>query len=237
VARRTERLAAVPSAWAAPRGWRDDLDPRALPPTEHLTAGQRRVLEACLVLFAEDGFAASSIRDIASAAGMQSASLYNHFPSKDAMLTELVVLGLETHLDRMIAAVVNAPADPSDQLRSAIYTHVMLHCEYPNLGLVGNHEQRHLAPEVKPQVDAIRRRSSALVTEVLDRGSGQGAFSIDGPRATIFAMASMGVDAARWYPYQNEISAEELCTEYADLALRMVGARALPVQRRKAGSK
>lgn len=222
--KRIGKLAAVPATLPVARDWRDDLDPRALPPTDNLTLGQRRVLEACLVLFAEQGYAASSIRDIASAAGMQSASLYNHFPSKDAMLTELVLLGLSAHLDRLIASIVDAPADPREQLRAAIYTHVLIHCEYPNLGLVGTHEQRHLAPEVKPQVEAIRQRSTVLVAQLLDRGCEQGIFSIDGPRVAIFAMASMGVDAARWYPYQTEISAEQLSDSYAELALRMVGA-------------
>lgn len=45
----------------------------------------------------------------------------------------------------------------------------------------------------------------------------------------IFAMASMGVDAERWYPYQTEISAEQLADSYAELALRMVGAEVLTV--------
>jgi AcrR family transcriptional regulator len=182
------------------------------------------VLEACLVLFAEQGFSASSIRDIAGAAGMQSASLYNHFASKDAMLTALVSLGFETHLERMIASIVNAPAEPREQLRAAIRTHVMVHCEYPNLGLVVNREFRHLTPDARVQGEAVRRRAAGLVGEVLSRGAEQGAFTIHGPQATVFAMASMGVDAARWFPYQSEISAAELCEEYAELALRMVGA-------------
>ncbi|HVV75408.1 MAG TPA: TetR/AcrR family transcriptional regulator [Mycobacteriales bacterium] len=224
MAKRNAGLAAVPAGGTRPRGWRSDLDPRALPPTDRLTLGQLRVLEACLVLFAEQGFAASSIRDIAGEAGMQSASLYNHFPSKDAMLTELVMLGFETHLERLIAAIVNAPAEPREQLRAAIQCHVTVHCEFPNLGLVVNHEARHLPPDARVHVESNRRRSAGLVEEVLARGVEQGVFVIRSGPATLFAMASMGVDAARWYPYQSDISAEQLSDEYAELALRMVGA-------------
>ena len=43
---------------------------------------------------------------------------------------------------------------------------------------------------------------------------------------TLLALASMGVDAARWYPYQDEIDADALAADYANLALRMVGAAA-----------
>jgi AcrR family transcriptional regulator len=223
VAARSERLA-VAAVGDAAREWRSDLDPRALPVSDRLTLGQRRVLEACVVLFAEQGYTASSIRDIARAAGMQSASLYNHFASKDAMLSELVSLGFEEHLQRLISAVVNAATEPREQLRSAIRTHVKVHCEYPNLGLVVNHEFRHMQPEARAQAETVRRRAAGLVGEVLGRGVEQGAFVIHGQQATVFAMASMGVDAARWYPYQSEISADQLCDEYAELALRMVGA-------------
>ena len=202
--------------------WRPDLDRRALPPTEGLSPGQRRVLESCLELFAEQGFSASSIRDIASAAGMQSASLYNHFPSKDAMLSELVRIGYEFHLDRLLAAVLNAGADPEDQLYAAIFSHISVHCEYPLLGLVINHELRHIPGESRAYLAGVNGRAAGIVMEILRRGAEQGQFTQRGHHIVLLAFASMGIDSARWFPYQTAIDAEELAGDYARLALRMV---------------
>jgi AcrR family transcriptional regulator len=54
------------------------------------TDTRQRILEVAAHLFSERGFAGTSIRDIADALGVTKAALYYHFPSKDAILGELV---------------------------------------------------------------------------------------------------------------------------------------------------
>lgn len=51
---------------------------------------QLRILQAALELFGEQGFAATSVRDIASRAGLTHAGLLHHFPSKDGMLVRIL---------------------------------------------------------------------------------------------------------------------------------------------------
>ena len=208
----------------ASRVWLSEFAPDALPAIDGLTHGQRKVLQACLQLFAEQGFAGSSIRDIAAAAGLQPASLYNHFASKDAMLSTLMVLGHEYHLDRVLRAVLGSSSEPREQLQTLVHAHVRVHCEYPRLGLIVNREDSFLPQEVRPQVTAIRARSGSITRDIIERGAAQGVFTPVGPQATILALASMGVDAARWFPYQSEISVDALARDYALLAMRMLGA-------------
>jgi AcrR family transcriptional regulator len=81
--------------------------------TESLTAPRRRpsqgraimtvdaILEAAAILFARDGFEASSTTRIAQAAGVSVGSLYEYFPSKDALVAKL----LKRHCDKMIEQV------------------------------------------------------------------------------------------------------------------------------------
>lgn len=221
------KLAPVPTLPAQRselRNWRADLDPLSMPPMESLTPGQSRVLLACVQLFAEQGYAASSIRDIAAAAGMQSASLYNHFPSKEAMLTELIGFGYDFHLDRVINAVINAGSDPREQLFAGIREHVLVHCEHPLFAVVVTTEVRHLPEATMPRVLAVTQRSRALIIEILRRGAEQGVFLSTGHHVAVLAMASMGVDSARWFPFQTEFGAVELAEDFARLALRMVAA-------------
>lgn len=67
------------------------------------TPGRRRILSAALVLFAERGFASTSMRDLAAQVGMKPASLYSHYPGgKDEMLgcaLEPFLTGLDYLLD------------------------------------------------------------------------------------------------------------------------------------------
>jgi AcrR family transcriptional regulator len=209
------RLAVVPK-------WRPDLDSRALPPTPQLTRGKRKVLQSCLELFVDKGYAASSIRDIADAAGMRSASLYAHFESKEAILTELVLIGYQHHLDRVLAAVLDAPPDPRDQLFAAIRTHVAVHCEFARLGIVSTTEFRHVSAAAKPALQSVNQQVSTIATEILQRGAERRLFVPTGHHVAILAMASMGIDAARWYPWQTEIDLDQLAEDFGRLALRMV---------------
>ena len=57
-----------------------------------LPAEQRRsqLLEVAIEIFAERGFHATSMEDIAEAAGVTKPVLYQHFPSKHALYVELL---------------------------------------------------------------------------------------------------------------------------------------------------
>jgi len=53
-----------------------------------------RILDVAEQLFAESGYAAVSVRDIAGRVGLNQASLYNHFPSKQALYEAVLERGL-----------------------------------------------------------------------------------------------------------------------------------------------
>jgi AcrR family transcriptional regulator len=64
---------------------------------------RQRILDAATELFAERGFAGTSIRDLAVQVGMTKAALYYHFPSKEDVLEALITPFLD-EIDRIIAA-------------------------------------------------------------------------------------------------------------------------------------
>ena len=54
-----------------------------------------RILTAAAELFGEHGFAATSTRDLATAAGIAAGTLFNYFPSKEALGLALLADGLD----------------------------------------------------------------------------------------------------------------------------------------------
>ncbi len=71
---------------------------------------RREILDAAARLFADRGFHAASMREIAAAAGMLPGSLYYHFPSKDELLLAVYGDGVRRIAERFDAAL--KPADP-----------------------------------------------------------------------------------------------------------------------------
>src|SRR5690606_15695429 len=59
-----------------------------------------RILDAAEALFAERGYAGTTLRDVADAVGLRIPSLYNHFPSKDALYAAVLERGFGPVLDR-----------------------------------------------------------------------------------------------------------------------------------------
>ena len=61
---------------------------------EAKAATRQRILEAAQRLFAAGSFETSTTRDIADAAGIASGTLFNYFPTKEALLASLAALAL-----------------------------------------------------------------------------------------------------------------------------------------------
>ena len=198
----------------------------ALPPRPAADGTRGRILLAGLGLFAEHGYHGTSIRDIAAEAAVQPASLYAHFPSKEAILAELVLDGHEEHHTRLATALLESGADPRDRLAALVRAHVQAHTDYPMLAVVANNEMHALSPAAAAPADAVRRRSEALLMGVLAMGRQQGAFDLIHIEATAAAIGGMGIRVANWYPAPEAgLNPAQLAEVYASLALRMAGAR------------
>jgi AcrR family transcriptional regulator len=91
-----------------------------------LSKGERTrqgIMEAAYELFLSQGYAATSMRQIAERAGLALGGIYNHFTNKEAIFSELI---LDRHPYRQILPIMlSTPADnPETFVRSAAQTMV-----------------------------------------------------------------------------------------------------------------
>ena len=56
---------------------------------------RKAIVNAAVPLFARDGFAGTTTRELAAAAGVSEALLFRHFPSKQSLYREILTLGCE----------------------------------------------------------------------------------------------------------------------------------------------
>lgn len=73
-------------------------------------------------LFSERGFAATTTRDIAKAAGILGGSIYYHFASKEEIFLAVHTVGMEGIM-RAVREAIAAHDDPWDQLEAAAAAH------------------------------------------------------------------------------------------------------------------
>lgn len=79
--------------------------------------GRDRILDVAEALFQKRGYTAIAMRDIAETAGMRSASLYYHFPSKE----ELFVSVRERMFERHRIGLQYALEQAGEELRSQLF--------------------------------------------------------------------------------------------------------------------
>lgn len=88
-------------------------------PVKRGTKGERthaRILDAAEDLFAEHGFAGTTLRDVARAVDLRIPSLYNHFESKEALYEAVLERGLRPVLDVMATMVEGEEPPKADVL-------------------------------------------------------------------------------------------------------------------------
>jgi AcrR family transcriptional regulator len=215
----------MPVLRVAPVTPRPHPDSRELiPPTPSLTNGQRATLCAALVVFAEQGFGGARMREIAAAAGVQPGNLYNHYPSKTAMLADLVFIGHQEFLRRQSSALLTCGPDPREQLTAIVRSAAVCNVTYSELIRVANYEMRHLSDDDLAPAQVCYAQVVATVEEVLSRGVEAGVFVVTDLGITILALGSLVRDVARWYPDQPLYSPDQVADELVRCALRLVGA-------------
>lgn len=86
---------------------------------------RQRILDAAAGALATRGYGATSLKVIADSIGMQDASLYYHFASKDDLVLEVLRLGTLLAEDAVGVAVeaLGPDPDPLDALRAAMEAH------------------------------------------------------------------------------------------------------------------
>jgi len=79
---------------------------------EYAEARREQILEAALKVFSDGGFAETTMDAVALAVGVSKASLYNYFPTKDALLQALVQrFSLLPELSELIEGIRSLPAE------------------------------------------------------------------------------------------------------------------------------
>src|SRR6476619_7094673 len=109
------------------------------------TGGRRREIDdVASELFHANGYAATSVRDIAKALDIQAASMYAHVASKEDVLWSIVDAAAAS-FERAADAASTETSDPVDRLAALVEAHVEVVTADPERSSVFVTEWRHLS--------------------------------------------------------------------------------------------
>jgi TetR/AcrR family transcriptional regulator, cholesterol catabolism regulator len=176
---------------------------------------QAELLAIAADLFADRGYVATTVRDIADAAGILSGSLYHHFDSKESMIDEI----LSTFIDQTLASYEAVTAEgkgPKETFEGLVRTSLESMIESRSAILIYQNEARYLAPEPRfSYLSGAHRKFEKIWTDVLKKGVKSGEFrdSID-PKLVYRLVRDTVWTAPRWYRPGGSLKPERIIDQY-----------------------
>jgi AcrR family transcriptional regulator len=176
---------------------------------------REQILEAAVQLFAEYGYHAAPLRDIARLAGIQAASIYYHYPNKQSLLVEI----METYMQRLnsrLEYILHEYTDPVQCLHEAIASHITLHTSHKEEFFIIDTEIRALEGEHRTTILALRHRYEELLQALLRDGMERGIFRQRDIKVTSYAIIAMCTQVATWFHPGGRLTVQQVIDLYSD---------------------
>lgn len=201
---------------------------------EPATGGRQLILDTAARLFSAEGFSGVSLRDIARECGMKAASLYYHFPSKEALVVEVLRIGVERVFDEVRRKVTALPSDVDAEtlLKTACRAHLSALLELHDYTAANVRIFSQVPESVRGLVLTLRDDYEAYWTALLARCGARGRFDPDRNLhlARLFILGAMNSSVDWFHPGARSIDciAEELAAIFLQGLMRgPVGAAAV----------
>jgi AcrR family transcriptional regulator len=181
------------------------------------------VREAALTLFAEHGYRATGIRDIADRLGIGTTSVYSHISSKADLLSEVVFASIDAVLAGAADAIASSD-DPVEQLRRVVESLVRQFTRHPREAIVTTRDFVWLEGADRERAVALRREYRERIEAVLRRGHEEGSFAVEHSKVAAFAIIEMCEAVPTWFDPAGELSESRVAYLYAEFAVSIARA-------------
>lgn len=213
-------------------------DPRPRPGTKRgqRAASMDSLLSAALTLFITQGYHATSVEEIAQAAGLSKGAVYFYFRSKGGLLEALLDRAEETVVEPTIAAMDDAGPDPRERLNAFIRTQSVIGAEkteYMLLAILMSAEFNGAGDGTETRLRAMMLRMEDALRDVVRSGQAGGVFrnGIGADEIASVIMATNKGCYVEWYLRGRDLDGHDFARGFRDFVIDGVAAEPNPRNR------
>ena len=170
----------------------------------------RELRAAATKLFAQFGYAAVSMRQIATEVGVQDGALYLYTPDKQTLLFQI----MDRHMDDLLEAWGEesklAPAEPMARIEQFVQFHIRFHLDRVDAVFIAYMELRNLSDENFAQIEHKRKLYESLLEEILVDGASDGAFQLCDTKLSSYAIIAMLTGVTTWHRGDGRLSVDKI---------------------------
>lgn len=167
------------------------------------------ILKKAAAMFREKGFAATSMRDLAEAVGIEAASLYNHIRSKNEIL-EAICFDVANVYNTTIESIESSSQKSISKIEQLLRFHIQQMTGNYEAVYVCDREWKHLEEPYLSNFQNQRRSYRKKFASIIEEGIARNEIrKIDAPTAVLIMLhAVSGIES--WHRSKDRISAQEL---------------------------
>jgi len=185
-------------------------------------AGSKRkgkIVEIAQSFFREKGFPASSMRDIAREVGVEPASLYSHFKSKDEIL-EHICFKIADEFFEAQEPILNSMYDPVEKLKRLVARHINVIILNLEASSVFFNEWCYLKKPKLKKFIAMRERYEKGFHDVIQQGITSGDFRMMDTHFTVRLLFSVMNGVHDWYNPSGKVTPDEVGEKMSEFILK-----------------
>ncbi len=176
-----------------------------------------KILAIAGPLFSRQGYTATSMRQIAAESGIGKATIYHHFPNKQAIVSALLERNTSGSLNLLES--VKAESDPRLRIRIATQNSLTFFYESADLLQIVRREIPELRPMLMSKYADFFKSYTALLRESISQGIEQGIFRPTDPAKVVRILMSMiqGTFVLTFLNSERPLPAEEVAAPLLDV--------------------
>ena len=188
---------------------------------------REQILRAAARLFRDQGYAATTLRQIADATQMKAGSIYYHFDSKDQILDEVLETGLRAIFDAVVEAIDTCEAGASyhRRIELGIHAHLRALLSMGDFTSANIRIYSQLPEEIKQRHRGLRHDYGKYWDDLFTRAQEAGELRRD---VKIVPLRQFVLGALNWtveWFDTNRYSVDELADRAAKLVLEGIQSR------------
>ena len=188
--------------------------------------GQREILDAAALAFTQNGYAATSLDEIAERLGATKGRLYHHYRAKVDIFHDIVCSGMQELIDGVAPIVARQDLSCADRLWRMAHHHaglMMTRNSYQRVAVqaVEMHRMSKSVDAVLEEMFVLRDRYEQLFAEVINQGRQNDEFRDVDPRLATKPVLGALNWISLWYdPERGDFATRaRVAEEYADFVV------------------
>jgi AcrR family transcriptional regulator len=174
---------------------------------------KEKIKSVSIDLFFKKGYFATSMSEIAQGCGIQKASIYYHYPSKEGLLfhiLETTMNDLTQYLHSNLIGIDNI----EKKLRVAVHRHVRFHLERQKENFIANSELRGLSSEHYTLIVKKRDEYENIFQDIIREGAEKKIFSRQDVKILSYAILTLCTAGASWFKPDGRLNVDEIADIY-----------------------